>query len=39
MKIEIVTAITSLFPFMILQNFSSLASFVYHLSSAFGHEN
>ena len=31
MKIEIVSAITSLFPFMILKNFGSVTSVFYHL--------
>lgn len=31
MKIEIVSAITSLFPFMILKNFGSVTSIFYHL--------
>ena len=31
MKIEIVSAITSLFPFMILNNFGSVTSMFYHL--------
>lgn len=31
MKIEIVSAITSLFPFMILKNFGSVTSVCYHL--------